>query len=137
MKWICGFANAQGGKIYIGMNDNGEIVGVSGSKKLLEDIPNKVQTTMGIIVDVNLLIDDGKDYIEIITTPSSFPINYKGEYHYRTGSTKQQLRGTALTEFLIAKTGYKWDEMPVGQIKIDDLLYLTKRMDCRYTDETT
>ena len=22
LKWICGFANAQGGKIYIGMNDD-------------------------------------------------------------------------------------------------------------------
>ena len=27
LKWICGFANAQGGKIYIGCNDDGEIVG--------------------------------------------------------------------------------------------------------------
>ena len=35
LKWICGFANAQGGKIYIGCNDDGEIVGVENSKKLL------------------------------------------------------------------------------------------------------
>ena len=41
LKWICGFANAQGGKIYIGMNDDGEGVGVEESKKLLEDISNK------------------------------------------------------------------------------------------------
>ena len=121
MKWICGFANAQGDKIYIGMNDSGEVVGVPDSKKLLEDIPNKVQNLLGIVVDVNLLTDDGKEYIEIFTAPSSFPINYKGEYHYRTGSTKQQLRGTALTEFLVAKTGFKWDEMPIGQIKTEDL----------------
>ena len=26
LKWICGFANATGGKIYIGMNDNGKVV---------------------------------------------------------------------------------------------------------------
>ena len=26
LKWICGFANAQGGKIYIGRNDDGEVV---------------------------------------------------------------------------------------------------------------
>ena len=121
LKWICGFANAQGGKIYIGMNDAGQVVGVSGSKKLLEDIPNKVQNMMGIIVDVNLLSVDGKDYIEIITTPSSYPVSYKGEYHYRTGSTKQQLRGAALTEFLVSKTGFKWDAVPVNDIKAEDL----------------
>ena len=28
LKWICGFANAQGGKIYIGRNDDGKIVGL-------------------------------------------------------------------------------------------------------------
>ena len=26
LKWVCGFANAQGGSIYIGINDNGEII---------------------------------------------------------------------------------------------------------------
>lgn len=24
VKWVCGFANAQGGKLYIGINDKGE-----------------------------------------------------------------------------------------------------------------
>ena len=63
LKWICGFANAQGGKIYIGKNDNGTTVGISNSKKLLEDIPNKVRDVLGIIVDVNLEMEDGKEYI--------------------------------------------------------------------------
>ena len=82
LKWICGFANAQGGKIYIGTDDNGNVIGVQDSKKLLEDIPNKVRDILGIIVDVNLLTKDGKDYIEIRVNPSSYPVNYKGEYHY-------------------------------------------------------
>ncbi len=29
LKWICGFANARGGCIYIGMNDDGKVVGIS------------------------------------------------------------------------------------------------------------
>ena len=40
LKWICGFANATGGKIYICMNENGKVVGVADADKLLEDIPN-------------------------------------------------------------------------------------------------
>lgn len=28
LEWICGFANAQGGKIYIGCDDNGQVIGV-------------------------------------------------------------------------------------------------------------
>lgn len=98
LKWICGFANAQGGKIYIGKKDDGTVIGLQDSKKLLEDIPNKVRDVLGIIVDVNLLTEDGKDYIEIRVNSNSYPVNYKGEYHYRSGSTKQQLKGQALNQ---------------------------------------
>lgn len=121
LKQICGFANAQGGKIYIGANDDGTIIGVADSKKLLEDIPNKVRDILGIIVDVNLLVQDGKDCIEICVNPSSYPVSFKGEYHYRSGSTKQLLRGSALTEFLLSKTGCKWDAVPVDGVTAEDL----------------
>ena len=33
---LCGFANAQGGTLYIGLDDKGEPVGVEDAKKLLE-----------------------------------------------------------------------------------------------------
>lgn len=105
LKWICGFANATGGKIYIGMNDNGKVVGVADADKLLEDIPNKVRDVLGIIVDVNLLEENGLKYIEIDVPPYSNPINYKGQYHYRSGSTKQELKGAALNRFILQRTG--------------------------------
>ena len=75
LKWVCGFANAQGGSIYIGLDDNGEIVGVADCQKLLEDIPNKIKDTMGIIADVNCLDENGKQYIQIIVNPSSYPVS--------------------------------------------------------------
>lgn len=82
LKWICGFANAQGGTLYIGKNDKGEVVGVADAKRLLEDIPNKVKNTMGIIVDVDLMTEEGKSYIRIETEPCGFPLNYKGDYSF-------------------------------------------------------
>lgn len=121
LKWVCGFANARGGRIYIGIRDDGKITGISDSKKLLEDIPNKIRDTMGIIADVNLLKKDGLSYIEIIVNPSTYPVSYRGEYHYRSGSTKQQLRGSALTEFLVRKTGHRWDAVPVDNVTVSDL----------------
>jgi len=121
LKWICGFANAQGGKIYIGTNDDGTVTGLQDSKKLMEDIPNKVRDILGIIVDVNLLCEDGKNYIEICVSPHTYPVNYKGEYHYRSGSTKQLLRGQALNQFLLKKTGITWDSVPVQGITVQEL----------------
>lgn len=121
LKWIAGMANAQGGKIYIGKDDNGVTVGLKDSKKLLEDIPNKIRDMLGIVADVNLLSDENGQYIEIVIEPSSYPVSYKGEYHYRSGSTKLQLTGQALTEFISNKTGLKWDAVPVDNVKIEDL----------------
>ena len=66
LKWICGYANAQGGTIYIGMDDNGNVIGINNARDLLERIPNKITDIMGIIADVNLLHEGELEYIEII-----------------------------------------------------------------------
>ena len=123
LKWICGFANAQGGRIYLGVNDAREVTGLDEKEahKLTEDVPNKVRDVLGIIVDVNLLEESGLWYVEIAVPAYSNPINYKGQYHYRSGSTKQELKGAALNRFLLERTGLKWDEYVVAEAKVEDL----------------
>ncbi|MCF6279633.1 MAG: ATP-binding protein, partial [Flavobacteriaceae bacterium] len=64
LKWICGFANAQGGIIIIGKNDSGNVVGIDNVKKLMEDIPNKSRDVLGVVVDVNLFKENQLEYIE-------------------------------------------------------------------------
>ena len=103
IKWICGFANAKGGSIYIGVNDSGNVVGIDNAKKLLEDIPNKVKDILGVIVDLRMLVEDDKEYLEIVIEPYPYPVSYKGQYHYRTGSSKQELKGASLDKFLLAR----------------------------------
>lgn len=107
--------------IYIGMNDNGKVVGVADADKLLEDIPNKVRDVLGIIVDVNLLEENRLKYIEIDVPPYSNPINYKGQYHYRSGSTKQELKGVALNRFILQRSDRHWDEFPIERAKVEEL----------------
>lgn len=121
LKWICGFANAQGGILYIGKDDNGKVVGVKNAKKLLEDLPNKITTILGIVAAVNLHETEQGDYIEIVVEPQLNPVNYKGEYHYRSGSTKQELKGAALDKFLLRKYGRKWDGVPIPNVSIAEL----------------
>ena len=112
LKWICGFANAYGGVLTIGKNDHGSPVGVEQAAKLMVDIPNKVRDTLGIMVDVNLRKEHGKDLVEIRVEPYPSPISYRGEYHYRSGSTKQTLQGAALERFLLKKRGRHWEDAP-------------------------
>ena len=121
LKWICGFANANGGSIFIGKDDTGKVVGVANAKKLLEDIPNKVKDTLGILADVNLHKTKEGDVIEIVVEAYPYPVNYKGQYHYRSGSTKQELKGAALDKFLLQKKGKRWDGVPVPKVSLKDL----------------
>lgn len=121
LEWICGYANAQGGTLYIGVDDNGNVVGIPDSRKLLEDIPNKIKNAMSIVVDVNLLEKDGKQYLEIVVPSYPVAISCKGVYHYRSGSTKQILSGPELESFLLRKRGATWDNMPLPQLNLDDI----------------
>ena len=121
LKWICGFANADGGVLVIGRDAQGQPVGVTNANKLLEDLPNKIRDALGIMADVNLVKKAGKELIEIHVEPYPYPVSYKGEYHYRSGSTKQELKGAALDRFLLRKQGRTWDGVPVPQVTIRSL----------------
>jgi ATP-dependent DNA helicase RecG len=121
LRWICGFANAEGGVLVVGCDNKGTAIGLPNVTKLLEDIPNKVRDILGIMVEVNLRERDGKEYLEIVVEPYPYPVSYKGEYHFRSGSTKQELKGAALNRFLLHKQGKHWDGVPVPHVGIGDL----------------
>jgi ATP-dependent DNA helicase RecG len=121
LKWICGFANASGGKLLIGVDDTGVIVGILDYKKLLDEIPNKILSHLGIICDLNLLKKNKLFYLEIIVRPYDVAISYQGRYYYRSGTTKQELKGRALNEFLLKKTGRTWDDVIELRAAIEDI----------------
>jgi len=122
LKWLCGFANSKGGSLFIGIDNDGKVVGVKNISKLLEDLPNKIQSGLGIVADVNRLSQDGIEYIEIkVNGPNTYPINYHGEFFYRSGATNQKLTGIALTDFISRKNGILWEDAIVNGISVDDL----------------
>jgi ATP-dependent DNA helicase RecG len=121
LKWVCGFANAHGGAIFIGKDDDGKIVGVADYKKLMDDLPNKIRDVLGIMAEVNLHEENALYFIEIITPPYSVPISLRGNYYYRSGSTKQELKGNALMEFLLRKSGKTWDDVVEPRATLADI----------------
>lgn len=121
LKWICGFANANGGKLAIGINDEGRVIGIRNHRKLLEDLPNKIRDILGLMVDVNLHVEKNKYYIEILVGSYSTPISYQGQFYYRSGSTLQNLKGPALEQLLLRKIGKKWDGVTASDFDFNDL----------------
>ncbi len=121
LEWICGYANAYGGRLYIGKDDKGNVVGVQKSKKLMELIPSKITDTMGIVADVNLLHKGELEYIEIIVDKYHSFISYHGKYYYRSGSTMRTITGKELDKAILKSQGRTWDGRPVVKLSIDDL----------------
>ena len=121
LKWVCGFANARGGRIQIGKDDSGRVVGLANAEKLLEELPNKIRDHLGLMPHINLHYEDGKPYLEIVIEPSSVPISLRGSYYWRSGSTKQELKGHALTDFLLKKMGMTWDRVIEDNASLDDI----------------
>ena len=121
LQWISGFANSNGGVLYIGKDDIGNVVGVDKYTKLMDELPNKISSKLGVLCDVNLHEENDLYYIEIITKPYNNGISYNGKYYYRSGSTNQELRGNELTEFLLRKTGRTWDSIEEENASFDDI----------------
>ena len=121
LKWICGFANSLGGKLYIGINDQGDVTGIDNHNDLLEKLPNKFRDILGVYAEVNLQSKDNKHYLEIIVPRFDVPISLRGKYYLRTGSTLQELKGPALNEFILRRTGKTWDDIPEPKASIGDI----------------
>lgn len=121
LKWVCGFANASGGKLYIGIDDKGKVTGINNHQELLEQIPNKFRDILGVFAEVNLQSEGKRHYLEIIVPHYDVPISLRGKYYVRTGSTLQELKGPALNEFILKRTGKTWDDIAEQKASITDI----------------
>ena len=121
LEWICGMANADGGVIYLGVKDDGEVLGVSNAKKLMEDIPNKIISKMSIYPDIRQVEKDGKDVIEIEVAPSMAAVSLDGVVYKRVGATNQILKGAALQEFYLSRPSGAWDARIIPDAKLDEI----------------
>jgi ATP-dependent DNA helicase RecG len=121
LKWICGFANASGGKLFIGIDDKGKVTGIDNHSKLLEDLPNIFRDILGVYAEVNLQEEKDRSYLEIIVPRYDLPISVRGKYYVRTGSTLQELKGPTLNEFILKRTGKTWDDIPEQIASINDI----------------
>ena len=121
LKWICGFANSNGGVIYIGKDDHGNVIGVDNSIKLVKEIPNKIKNTLGIIPEVKVERENELSYIVIKIEKYPVPISYQGKLYLRSGSNNNEVTGAELERFMLKKVGKRWEDLPIINANMDDL----------------
>lgn len=83
LKSVSAFANGIGGKLFFGINDDGEIVGLADPEKDADDISEIIKSKMDPIPEINLSFeqtDDGKRIIILNVYPGKeTPYYYLGD----------------------------------------------------------
>lgn len=120
-RYISAFCNTEGGVLYIGIDDKGEVVGIEQPKKLIEKLPNFIAQKTGIMPLIHLREKAGKEYLEIEVQPSAMPISVHGRYYTRSGSVTSELQGNRLNMFLAAKMGLTWESVIEEDFSLEDI----------------
>ncbi len=121
LKTICALSNTDGGEFYIGISDDGKVVGVERIESYLESLLNKINNRLGLLVDISIERLKQKYVIKITIEKTYAPVSYNGKFYKRSGSNTIELNGTNLTNFLLKRYGKTWDDIAVEKFTIDEI----------------
>ena len=111
---VCAFANASGGKVYIGISDDNRVVGTDTSNRArsqIKDTINKIEPRLNVGLNVY-------DNIIVLTVPEGTqkPYSCPAGFYLRTGPNSQKLDRDSIIEFFQNEGRVRYD-----QILRDDL----------------
>ncbi len=119
------FANAQGGKLIIGVSDDGRVTGVAASDKLLQRIDNIALNS----IRPSLLVTAAKSrvqgkvvvVVDVPRGPQRPHSTHDGRYFIRTASGHAHATRQGLLELFISSGSVRPEEMSVTEAEISDL----------------
>ncbi len=117
-KEVIAFLNTNAGTIYIGYDDNGNLLGISDAKKIEEKlfngIKNLISPDCSIFVSINVEEKDGKEYI-VIKVSKGIDIYFltqkgivKGTY-LRTGSCSMQASEETIKQMILKNSNISFE----------------------------
>lgn len=109
---IGAFANARGGTVLIGVEDDRTIRGVHIGEKTLEDWANRIQEATDPRLQPSFTCeeDDRKSVISIQIEPvTGAPVSVRGRYFRRIGRTNQRMSHEEIMQRMLTSAGLSWD----------------------------
>ena len=118
------FATAQGGKVFVGVADDGRITGVQIGKGTLEDLANRIaQNTTPKVVPAITTQDEPGATVIIVDVPEhqTKPVTAFGRPYRRSGRTNQVLSASEVAELYLASRGLTWDQTVESDASLSDI----------------
>lgn len=145
-KEIVSFANTNGGTIYIGVQDNGTIVGVDHADSVIQQIANSIRDSIrpdiSMFTSIELLKDENKSYIKVTVdsgTKKPYYLSDKGlkptGVYVRSGTTSAPASEDAIRMMIKMTDG---DSFETNRSLIQELTFnsLSKEMERRKLEFT-
>jgi ATP-dependent DNA helicase RecG len=115
---VCAFANASGGKVYIGVHDLGYAVGTDTSnaaRSRIQDTINKIEPRLNVTIEVI-------DNIIVLTVPEGThkPYSCPAGFYLRSGPNSQKLDRDSIVEFFQSEGRVRYDEIVRDDLPIDE-----------------
>jgi len=116
---LCSFANTKGGTLYIGISNDGKIIGVDVDNESIRTIAEKITSKLGIHPEIEVKNREGRQIIKISVRQSPIPISFNGKYYQRVGNTTREMPPEKLKEFLLK--GTNWDGLINEEADFDEI----------------
>lgn len=117
-KTISAFSNLNGGSVYIGIDDDGKIVGVENIKKIKLDIENTINDVFVPRVTVEFITHkmDNKDVLELkVKKGNKRPHFYKNIAYTRTDTSTVPMDHNTLTRLMLSSENIGFDEVETNR----------------------
>jgi ATP-dependent DNA helicase RecG len=121
---ISAFSNTNGGAIYIGIADDGNINGVTIGKGTLETLANEIKLNTDPRLFPNIATEEINSKIIIKVSVQEYPIKpiwTKDKVFVRVGKTNQKITAEKIREMISQNTPFHWDKQLLPDLTIADI----------------
>ena len=121
---VVAFSNSKDGHIYIGVADDERALGVDISQESIQNYINiiKQATEPKIIVDIDIITEDGKDILDIQVDEYPIkPVSYKGRYFKRRKNSNHQMTPIEISNTHLKTINSSWDYFEDVNHTIEDI----------------
>lgn len=121
---LVAFANMEGGKVVLGVADNGNIVGIEINPESIQNWINevKMKTEPSLLIDAAIESCEGKNVV-VLSVPEYpvKPISMQGRYFKRMNNANHLLSASEIVNISLQSLQMSWDSFPAYGKTIKDL----------------
>jgi ATP-dependent DNA helicase RecG len=121
---IAAFANANGGTLYVGVKDDGTVVGVDIAKESIQNWTNEIKNKTSPAVVPTVSTDEVQNKVVVTFSVPAYPIKpvaFQGKYYKRIANANHLMTSDEIADEHLKTLNSSWDYYPDSYHTFADL----------------